>query len=290
MSYLIERMTIAGVGLVGGSLALAARRAGLVGEVIGYGRSAANLLVARQRGIVDRVANDPADAVRRANVIVLAVPVGACPRLAEAFRPHAAPSAVLTDVGSVKTRVVEALEARWDAGRVVGGHPLAGSEASGAQAAREDLFAGRKCVLTPTVATAPEALAVVRALWAGVGATVVEMPAPVHDGLLARVSHAPHLVAYALVSAVAEVVIDGHPALAWAASGFRDATRIAASRAELWRDIAVANSPAVRQALAEFRAVLDRLEALMAAGDGAALGEVLEHASTIRRALDGAAQ
>lgn len=287
MTPLVGRMTVAGVGLVGGSLAIAARRAGLVGEVVGFGRSAANLALARERGIVDRVARDAADAVCGADMIVLAVPVGACAALAERFRPHAPPAAILTDVGSVKGGLVQALEARWGAAHVVGAHPIAGSEASGAGAADGELFRDRPCVLTPTAATAAQALAVVRALWAGVGARVVEMPAAVHDGIFARVSHTPHLLAYALVGAVAEVTVGEHPALAWAASGFRDATRIAASRSELWRDIFLANAPAVRAALAEFRGALDRLETLVARGDAAALGEALERARRARRALDG---
>jgi len=287
MSRLVARMAVAGVGLVGGSLALAARRAGLVGEVTGYGRSAANLALALERGIVDRVAEDPADAAAGADLIVLAAPVGACAALADAFRPHARADAVLSDVGSVKASLVDALEARWTPSQVVGAHPIAGSEASGAGAARDDLFRGCPCVLTPTEATAPAALELVRALWAGVGARVVEMPAAAHDDILARISHAPHLVAYALVAAVADVRVDGRAVLPWAGSGFRDATRIAASRAELWRDIALANGPAVRQALAEFRAALDGLEALIAAGDGAALGAALERAGSVRRGLGG---
>lgn len=287
MTPLVGRMTVVGVGLVGGSLALAARRAGLVGEVVGFGRSAANLALARERGLVDRVARDLPEAAAGADAIVLAVPVGACVPLAERLRPHAPAHAILTDVGSVKGGLVQALEACWGGSHVVGAHPIAGSEASGAGAADGELFRGRPCVLTPTAATAAEPLAVVRTLWTGVGARVVEMSASVHDDIFARVSHAPHLLAYALVAAVAEVTVGGQPALAWAASGFRDATRIAASRAELWRDILLANAPAVRNALAEFRGTLDRLESLLAAGDAAALGDALERAGRMRRALDG---
>ena len=270
MTPLFTRVTVAGVGLIGGSLALAARAAGLVGEVVGYGRSEANLGVARERGLVDRVARDPAAAVAGADLIVLAAPVGASTTLAEAFRPHARPGAILTDVGSVKAGVVEALEARWSEGRlVVGAHPIAGSESSGAAAARADLFRGRRCIVTPTPATDREALGRVRALWEGVGAVVEEMPAALHDEILARVSHLPHLV------------------LDYAGSGYRDTTRIAASRPELWRDIALANRAALRGALTEFRAVLDRLEHLLAAGDGEGLEAVLGAAAALRQRLGG---
>src|SRR5207249_4880271 len=267
MTPLFARVAIAGVGLVGGSLAVAARAAGLVGEVIGYGRGEANLRLAQERGLVDRVAREPAAAVADADLIVLAVPVGASTALAEVFRPHARPGAILTDVGSVKAGVVEALEARWpERGLVVGAHPIAGGEVSGAGAARADLFRGRRCILTPTPATDREALARVRALWEGVGAVVEEMPAALHDEILARVSHLPHLAAYALVAAFGETRVAGRRVLDYAGSGYRDTTRIAASRPELWRDIALANRAALRGALVEFRAALDRLEGLVVAG------------------------
>jgi len=287
MTRLFERLTVAGVGLVGGSLALAAREAGLAGEVVGFGRGEANLRVARERGVVDRATRDPAAAVAGADAIVLAAPVGACAALAESFRPHARAGAILTDVGSVKGELVAALEAHWaGAGPVVGAHPIAGSEASGAGAARADLFRGRRCILTPTAATDPGALARVRALWEGVGARVEEMPPAAHDQLLARVSHLPHLVAYALTGAVGAATVGGRRALDYAGTGFRDTTRIAGSPAELWRDIALANRPALGAALAEFRAALDALEDLVAAGDAAGLDAALTRARDIRRRLD----
>jgi prephenate dehydrogenase len=190
---------------------------------------------------------------------------------------------VLTDVGSVKARMVAALEARWQGvGPVVGAHPIAGSEASGAAAARAELFREQRCILTPTATTDRNALARVRALWEGVGARVEEMAPDVHDQLLARVSHLPHLVAYALAAAVGEARVGGRAALEYAGSGFRDTTRIAASPADLWRDIALDNLPALRGALGEFRSALDRLEALLVAGDAAGLGAALEAARAVR--------
>src|SRR5919197_2337447 len=276
MTLLFPRLAIAGVGLIGGSLALAARAAGLVGEVVGFGRSAENLRLARERGVIDRAERDPAAAVAGADGLVLAAPLGACAGLAEAFRPHARLGTILTDVGSVKQTLVAALEAAWaGVGPVVGAHPIAGSEASGAGAARADLFRGRRCILTPTPATDPAALARVRALWEGVGARVEAMPPALHDELLARVSHLPHLLAYALVAAVGEQVIAGRRVLDYAGSGFRDTTRVAASPAELWADIAPANAPALGAALAEFRAALDRLERFVGARDTAGLATAL---------------
>src|SRR5947207_1576487 len=228
------------------------------------------------------------EALLRRGVIVRAAPVGTCAALAAAFRPHARAGALLTDVGSVKEIPVAELEAAWaGVGPVVGAHPIAGSEASGAGAARADLFRGRRCILTPTPATDRAALARVRALWEGVGARVEEMPPAVHDELLARVSHLPHLLAYALVAAVGEQTIAGRRALDYAGTGFRDTTRVAASPAELWCDIALANAPALGAALGEFRAVLDRLERLVGARDAAGLAAALAAARALRGRLRG---
>jgi prephenate dehydrogenase len=283
---LCARVTVAGVGLIGGSLARAVRDAGLANEVVGFGRSEANLRIARERGLVDRTTSDPAVAVAGADVVVLAVPAGSCAAVAEAFRPHARPGTILTDVASVKVAVVAALEARWTStGPVVGAHPIAGSEASGAEAARADLFRGRRCIVTPTPTTDPAALALVTSLWAAVGATVEDMTPAIHDEILARVSHLPHVVAYALVGAVGDMAIDGRRVLDYAGSGFRDSTRIAASPAVVWRDILLANVGPLRAALAELRVELDEVERLFAAGDAAGLEAALGRARDLRRRL-----
>lgn len=284
---MVERMSVIGVGLIGGSLALAARRARLVGEVVGYGRRPENLRLAVERGAIDRIAATLPEAAAGANVILLAAPVGRCADLARALRPHALPDAVLTDVGSVKGRLVADLEAAWGGGaRVVGAHPIAGSERTTVEAARADLFVGKRCVLTPTAATSPAALALVRHLWEGVGALVEEMDATHHDALLARVSHAPHLIAYALVDAVANWE-HGAEALAHAGTGFADTTRVAGSAPELWRDVLLANAPAVRGALAEFRAALAVFEDALAEADGPGLEAGLERARATRARLGG---
>jgi prephenate dehydrogenase len=170
---------------------------------------------------------------------------------------------------------------------VVGTHPIAGSHASGASAARADLFRDRLCVLTPTPATDRGALARIRALWQGVGARTEDMSPRQHDAILARISHVPHLVAYALVAAAADSVIDGRPVLDYAGSGFLDTTRIAGSRAEIWRDIVRANAGAIRAALGEFRAALDRLEELARSSDGNDLEKALASAAAHRQRLGG---
>ena len=286
MKPLFARLTVAGVGLVGGSLAGAVRAARLADEVVGFGRSANNLRVARERGLVDRVTQDPAAAVADSDAIVLAAPVGTCAALAESFRAHARAGTILTDVGSVKAGLVEALEARWSGvGPVVGGHPIAGSESAGADAARTDLFRGRRCILTPTPRTDATALARVRALWEGIGAQVEEMSPTVHDDVLARVSHLPHVVACALATTVDRMEVDGRRVLDYAGSGFRDTTRIAASPVELWRDIALANAPALVTALREFRTALERFEDAIIGEDAAGLEAALTAAQAVRRRL-----
>ncbi len=270
-----ERAAIVGVGLIGGSLALAARAAGLVGEVIGLGRSEANLAVARARGIVDRTVSDPA-ALGPGDLVVLAVPVRSTAAAAAALAPHLRPGTVVTDVGSVKATVVAALEAALPAAcPVVGGHPIAGSERAGAAAAEATLFRGAPCVLTPTPRTDAAALATVRALWEGVGARVIEMTPAAHDDALAWVSHLPHALAYALVGALAAT---GARHAALAGGSWRDVTRVAASPAELWRDIFLANADALLAATDAFAAELARLRAAVAAGDEAALLALLERA------------
>ncbi|MGH7896218.1 MAG: prephenate dehydrogenase [Candidatus Binatia bacterium] len=285
MTVLVDRMLVAGVGLIGGSLALAAREAGLVREVIGFGRTQANLDMALRRGLIDRVATDERVA-GEADLIVLAAPVEACARLAARFRSVARADTTLTDVGSVKESLVAALETTWpDAGHVVGAHPIAGSERAGAAAARADLFRGQLCILTPTARTDTRALALVRALWEGVGARIEEMPAATHDAILARVSHLPHLIAYALLGAVAGHAEQGRAVLDYVGGGFLDTTRIAASPAEVWRDIALANRAAIATSLAEFRAALDGLEHAISSGDAAGLERMLAAAATVRRRL-----
>jgi len=275
-----ERVAIAGVGLIGGSLALAGRAAGLLGEVIGLGRSQANLDTALQRGIIDRVARDGAE-LGRVDLVVLAVPVRSTAAVAAALLPHLAAGTVLTDVGSVKGEVVDEMEQVLPADRpFVGGHPIAGGERAGALAADAQLFRGARCILTPTPRTDRAALARVRGLWEGVGARVEELSPAAHDRELAWTSHAVHGLAYALARA-----LDAHdPALlAHAAPSLREMTRIAASPAELWRDIFLANADAVGEAMTAVARELERIRAAVVAGDAAQLEALLEAAVAAKR-------
>ena len=281
MPRLFERVTIAGVGLIGGSLALAARRAGLIGQVTGLGRSAANLQTAQRLGIVDRYTHDPLDAARDADLLLLAAPVRSMAALTRACAPALRAGAVVSDVGSVKAAVIRDVEAVLPPGiAFVGAHPIAGTEASGAAAARADLFQGSRCIITPGRRSTPAAVTKLRALWEGVGMQVSDMDAERHDETLAWVSHLPHALAFSAVNAV--LAADG--ALAeFAGPSFRDLTRVAASSVEMWRDIFVANADQIDAALARFVATLGELRTAIARRDETALSTLLERAHAARR-------
>jgi len=276
-------MAVIGVGLIGGSLALALRRRGLVGEIVGVGRSAENLAVARRRRIVDRITTDPAEGVRDADLVVLATPVGALAEVGKAIAPALGPGAVVTDVGSTKGSVLRDLEPVIPPHAFfVAAHPIAGTEDSGAAAAEEDLFEGSRCILTPAAGTDPKALARVRRMWRAVGARVIEMDAEVHDRILGAVSHLPHVVAYALVNAVTDLRKD---ALDYAGGGFRDFTRIAASHPVMWRDIVLANRESVLAGIDATLAELSRMRAWIDRREGRALEEAFLRARITRRSL-----
>jgi len=284
---LFERVTIAGVGLIGGSLALAARAAGLVGEVVGYGRSAANLHTAQQRGIVDRYSHDPREAARDADLLVLAVPVRAMASVVRVCAPVLRAGAVVTDVGSVKGSVIRDVEAVLPASLAfVGAHPIAGTEASGAVAAQADLFRGSRCIVTPGPRATDTAVAKVRAVWEGVGMQVDVMAAARHDEILAWVSHLPHALAYSAVNALLEV--DG-AMQQFAGPSFRDLTRVAASSTEMWCDVFLANAAPVERAIATVIGQLDALRQAIVAGDAAAVQALLARAQAARRQWRGTA-
>jgi prephenate dehydrogenase len=250
---LAQRIAILGVGLIGGSLALALKKAGVVGEVTGYGRNPDHLATAQQRGVIDRGTTDAAEAVAGADVVVLAVPLGAMAGLLQQIAPALSADTILTDVGSAKASVVA------DARRVFGelpagfvpGHPIAGTEKSGVEAAFADLFRDRRVILTPLASSAPEAVAKVRALWEATGAHVVEMDVTHHDEVLAATSHLPHMLAYALVDTLARRE-DSQEIFDYAAGGFRDFTRIASSDPAMWHDICLANHDALITMLEAF--------------------------------------
>ena len=260
---IVEKLAIVGTGLIGGSFALALKQAGAVREVLGVGRDPARLTVARELGLIDRAA-DWSEA-GQADCILLAMPVGETGAVLQQLAPHLKAGAIVTDAGSTKANVIEAARAALGArfADFVPGHPIAGSEQSGPGAARADLYRGKRVVLTPQADTRADAVATVRMLWETAGAQVETLDAAQHDRIFAAVSHLPHLAAFARVDDLAQRA-DGDTFFRFAASGFRDFTRIAGSSPEMWRDIALANREAV---LAELDAYLAALQALRQAVD-----------------------
>jgi len=281
----IQRLAVLGLGLLGGSVAKAARAAGVAREIVGIGRDTARLEPARRDGTVDHVTTDIAAGVSGADVVVLAATVDAIERQLETVARAVEPDALVTDVGSTKAGIVGAAE-RLAAARpfsFVGSHPMAGSERNGYAVARADLFHGATVIVTPTDQTPPALVKSVSALWEALGAgRVVQLDPHTHDRAVAAISHLPHVAAFALVDAVARFEPG---AFEVAARGFKDTTRIAASDPEVWRTILLANRGAVVASLAAFREALDALERLIAGGDAAALDAAIARIKAQRESL-----
>ena len=276
------RVTIAGVGLIGGSFGLALRAAGHSGELVGLGRDPAKLDAALDCGAIDRAETDAVAAVAGADVVFLAVPMGAMAATLEAVAPGLAPGTIVTDAGSVKGSFVR--DARHILGsleHVVPGHPIAGTERSGVNAAFGELYRGRRVILTPTAHTHADALATVTELWTHTGAQVEQLGVEAHDRLLAATSHLPHMLAFGLVDALARGD-DPDAVFRYAAGGFRDFTRIASSDPVMWRDICLANREALLEALEAYREDLEQLTTEVRAQDGAGLLARFSRAKTAR--------
>lgn len=270
-----ERATIVGLGLIGGSLAKALKGRGLAREVVAVGKSLGPLDAAQREGAIDRYGTNPAAAVKGADLVILATPVGSLGPLLEALWPEVDGDALFTDVGSVKeplVRLADRLAASRPLG-FIGGHPMAGSERRGFAASRADLFERTLTLLTPGAATAPAAVKRAHALWEGIGSRVVECSPEEHDRIVAAVSHLPHLVAYALVAAAASL---DDAVLDYAAEGFKDTTRIAASSGSLWQEVFELNRAPLLEMVARYRQELDRLEGLIRVGAWEALRDALE--------------
>lgn len=278
---IVDRLALVGTGLIGGSFALALKQAGAVREVLGVGRNPARLTVARELGLIDRAA-DWAEA-GQADCILLAMPVGETEAILNKLAPHLKAGAIVTDAGSTKANVVEAARAALGTrfADFVPGHPIAGSEQSGPGAARADLYQGKRVVLTPQAETRAGAIAMVRTLWEATGAQVETLDAAQHDRIFAAVSHLPHLAAFALVDDLAQRA-DGDTFFRFAASGFRDFTRIAGSSPEMWRDIALANRGALVAELDAYLASLQALRSAVSADDAEALLAIFSRARAAR--------
>jgi prephenate dehydrogenase len=279
----INQLTIIGVGLIGGSLARALKRAGAVGEVVGTGRDGDHLQRALALGVIDRAEPDMAAAVSAADMVLVAAPVGAMEAIFRTIAPTLPAEAVLTDAGSTKASVVEAARAVFGElpANFVPGHPIAGTEKSGVEASFAELYDGRRVILTPTENSAPDAVKRVREMWQQAGAEVVETSVRHHDEILAATSHLPHLLAFSLVDTLAQMD-DKREIFEFAAGGFRDFTRIASSDPQMWHDICVHNEPALLKMLERFEADLDRLRQAIANNDGDYLLQVFTRAKSAR--------
>ena len=280
---MIERLCIIGTGLIGGSLARALRAAGQCREVVGCSRNPAHLQQAVDLGVIDRFDTDPVQAVAGADMVLVAVPLGAMEPVFSSLRGHLDSNTVLTDVGSAKTGVVEA--ARRGFGELppnfVPGHPIAGTEQSGVAASFAELFRQRRVILTPLAQTSTAATARVRAMWEAAGAVVDEMDPAHHDAVLAATSHLPHVLAFALVESLARLG-DSDEIFRYAAGGFRDFTRIASSDPVMWRDICLANGDAILQMIDRFSGDLEQLADAVRRHDGERLQSVFTTAKQAR--------
>lgn len=286
MVTLFTQITICGVGLIGGSLALVAREKKLVDRIIGLGRTQANLDAAMKRGMLDSATRDPAEAARGADLVMLAVPIRTMPQTLAAMLPYLPPNAVITDVGSVKGWVVRELEPMLKpAMALVGVHPVAGKETTGAAAGDRDLFVGRRVIVTPSAKSTPEAVAKVEELWRATGAKLERMDPDSHDRILARASHLPQIVASALAASLENERVGGKLAAEFGAGGLRDTTRIAASSPEMWRDICLTNRDALVSALRLFAATFAEFERGVEAGDGEGLTALFERGRAMRERL-----
>ena len=279
----IDKLVVCGVGLIGGSFALALRRAGLVKRIVGVGRRPEPLEAALQLGVIDEVSTDWAEALDGAELVLLAMPVGQMDAVAAAIAPHLGPDTIVTDAGSTKRDVIEAVYRHFGAqlANVVPAHPIAGAEKSGPTAARADLYQRRKVVITPLPENDPASVARVREVWAACGAVLHEMSPQEHDRVFAAVSHLPHLLAFGLVHDLAGRA-NAEQLFSYAASGFRDFTRVAGSHPEMWRDICVANRHSLLAELDAYLSELAYLRALLVEGDGPALEAVFDEASRAR--------
>lgn len=280
---LIPRLCVIGVGLIGGSLARALREAGEVGEVVGSGRGEENLRAALRLGVVDRYELDPARAVADADVVVIAVPLGAIEPVLRAIAPYLKPTTVVTDVGSAKGDVVADVERIYGhvPANFVPGHPIAGTERSGVEASFATLFQGRRVILTPLAETAASAHHLIKRMWEQTGAEVVDMGVRHHDAVLAATSHLPHMLAYTLVDTLARLD-DRAEIFRYAAGGFRDFSRIASSDPKMWHDICIANREQLLEMISLFSADLTRLAEAIRSDDRAAILATFQRAKRAR--------
>jgi cyclohexadieny/prephenate dehydrogenase len=281
------KIALIGFGLIGGSIARAARAQGLAGEIVTTARSAKTRARVSELGIVDRVVDSNAEAVMDADLVILCIPVGACGPVAQEIAGHLKPGAIVSDVGSVKGAVVREMAPYLPKSvHFVPAHPVAGTEHSGPDSGFAELFINRWCILTPPEGTDPKAVERLRAFWAALGARVEIMTPDHHDLVLAITSHLPHLIAYTIVGTADELEgVTQSEVLKFSAGGFRDFTRIAASDPTMWRDVFLTNKDAVLEMLGTFTEDLSKLTRAIRRGDGEALFEHFTRTRAIRRGI-----
>jgi cyclohexadieny/prephenate dehydrogenase len=282
-----KRIALIGFGLIGGSIARAARAQGLVGDIVTTARSAKTRARVVELGLVDSVVETNAEAVKDADLVILCIPVGACGPVAQEIAAHLKPGAIVSDVGSVKGAVVRDMAPHLPAdAHFVPAHPVAGTEHSGPDSGFPELFVNRWCILTPPEGTDPNAVEKLRGFWAALGAKVEIMTPDHHDLVLAITSHLPHLIAYTIVGTADELAqVTSSEVIKFSAGGFRDFTRIAASDPTMWRDVFLANKDAVLEMLGTFTEDLSKLTRAIRRGDGEALFEHFTRTRAIRRGI-----
>ena len=288
IKFRVERLAIVGVGLIGGSVGRALRDGSAATEIIGYGRNPVHLSRAVELGLVDRWSTVLSDAVAGAEVVMVATPVGAMPGLFTRLVDLVSPTCIVTDAGSVKKKVVDAARASFgrSVARFVPGHPIAGLEQSGVEAAAGDLFRGHKVILTPTPDTDPKAVAQIDSLWRATGAQLMDMSPERHDRLLALTSHLPHMLAYALVNLLADQAQDEGECFDLAAGGFYDISRTASSDPVMWRDICLHNADEVLARIGEYQDMMARLAALVKVKDAEGLEQMFRKARGARSRIE----
>jgi prephenate dehydrogenase len=283
VALLFRRMVVVGVGLIGGSLALAMRQRGLVEEIVGMGRGKKNLQFAQGQGMIDGYILNPVNIPSKTDLLMMATPVRTTVPMTASFLPVLEPGCIVTDVGSVKAEIVRGMESVLPTNiPFVATHPIAGGEQWGAQSAKADLFVRHRCILTPTDKTDPVALKKIASLWRRVGARVEIMDPEIHDRVLGVISHLPHVLVFALVNALARTRVPGVDLKNYCAGGFKDFTRIASSRPELWRDICLMNRRAVARSLGDYIKNLEQLKRWIERGSGALLEKEFSRANEIR--------
>jgi cyclohexadieny/prephenate dehydrogenase len=282
-----KRIALIGFGLIGGSIARAARMQRLADEIVTTARSEKTRARVKELGIVDRVVETNTEAVKDADLVILCIPVGACGAVTAEIGRHLKPGAIVSDVGSVKSAVVREMAPHIPAGvHFVPAHPVAGTEHSGPDSGFPELFINRWCILTPPEGTATEATEKLRAFWAGLGAKVEIMTPDHHDLVLAITSHLPHLIAYTIVGTADELAqVTESEVIKFSAGGFRDFTRIAASDPTMWRDVFLNNKEAVLEMLGTFTEDLSKLTRAIRRGDGEALFDHFTRTRAIRRGI-----